>query len=82
MFKALADPTRVQMLHMLKTSLQPICVCDFVITFGLAQPTISHHLGKLKHMGFVESGKRGACTFYALQPRARETNEAVLALIP
>jgi len=56
-YKALADPTRVQMLHMLKAATEPICVCDFTAAFDLGQPTVSHHLGKLKAAGFIDSFK-------------------------
>ena len=47
-YKALADPTRVQMLHLLKAATEPVCVCDFTAAFDLGQPTVSHHLAKLK----------------------------------
>ena len=53
--RALADPTRVQMLHMLKAAAEPICVCDFTAAFDLGQPTVSHHSAKLREAGLVES---------------------------
>jgi ArsR family transcriptional regulator, arsenate/arsenite/antimonite-responsive transcriptional repressor len=81
-FKALADPTRVQMLHMLKAADAPICVCDFTAAFELGQPTISHHLAKLKDAGLVSSFRRGVWSFFSLRddlsPAARQT----LSLIP
>src|ERR1051326_8792386 len=63
-FRALADPTRVQMLHMLKAATEPICVCDFTAAFDLGQPTVSHHLAKLKDAGMVKSFKRGIWSFF------------------
>src|SRR5216683_7575370 len=69
LFKALADPTRVQMLHMLKGASEPICVCDFTAAFDLGQPTISHHVARLKDAGIVTSFKRGIWAFYQLDPR-------------
>jgi ArsR family transcriptional regulator len=81
-FKALADPTRVQMLHMLKAATEPICVCDFTAAFDLGQPTVSHHLAKLKETGFVASFKQGVWSFYMLRPDLSETGTAALALIP
>ena len=66
-FKALADPTRVQMVHMLKAATEPICVCDFTAAFDLGQPTVSHHLAKLKAAGLVDSFKRGVWAFYHLR---------------
>ncbi|MGH7721297.1 MAG: ArsR/SmtB family transcription factor [Candidatus Dormibacteria bacterium] len=66
--KALADPTRVRMLAMLDRAREPVCVCDFTAAFDLAQPTVSHHLGKLREAGLVTSHKRGIWAFYALAP--------------
>ena len=45
--KALADPTRVQMILSLRQAKEPICICDFTATFSLSQPTVSHHVAKL-----------------------------------
>ena len=46
MLKALADPTRLQMVAVLKRSTRPVCICDFTAAFELSQPTISHHMAK------------------------------------
>ena len=81
-FRALADPTRVQMLHLLKAATEPICVCDFVAAFDLGQPTVSHHLAKLKEAGFVTSFKQGVWSFYSLRRDLTDTAKAILALIP
>jgi ArsR family transcriptional regulator, arsenate/arsenite/antimonite-responsive transcriptional repressor len=82
LFRALADPTRVQMLHLLKGATEPICVCDFTAAFGLGQPTVSHHLSKLKEAGLVSSFKRGVWSFYQLRHDLPETVHAVLSVIP
>ena len=80
--RALADPTRVQMLHVLKAATEPICVCDFTAAFDLGQPTVSHHLAKLKEAGLVTSFKRGVWSFYLLRPDLADAARAMLALIP
>jgi ArsR family transcriptional regulator len=80
--KALADPTRVQMLHLLKATTEPICVCDFTGAFDLGQPTVSHHLGKLKAAGFITSFKRGVWAFYQLREDMPAPAKAALATIP
>ena len=81
-YKALADPTRVQMIHMLKAATEPVCVCDFTAAFDLGQPTVSHHLGKLRAAGFIESFKRGVWAFYRLRDDMPRAASAALATIP
>ena len=82
LYKALGDPTRVQMLHMLKAATEPICVCDFTAAFDLGQPTVSHHLARLKEAGLVASFKQGVWSFYTLRQDLPHTAQAALALIP
>jgi ArsR family transcriptional regulator, arsenate/arsenite/antimonite-responsive transcriptional repressor len=82
LFKALADPTRVQMVHMLKAASQPVCVCDFTATFELGQPTVSHHLGRLREAGLVRSFKRGIWTFHELNPDMPAPGRAAIDLLP
>jgi ArsR family transcriptional regulator len=81
-YKALADPTRVQMLHLLRAASEPVCVCDFTAAFDLGQPTVSHHLAKLKQAGFVDSFKRGVWAFYRLRDDMPKSARAALATIP
>jgi ArsR family transcriptional regulator len=81
-FKAMADPARIQLLHMLKLAEEPICVCDFTAALELGQPTISHHLAKLKEAGFVNSEKRGIWSFHQLNPAMPPAARAVLAFVP
>jgi ArsR family transcriptional regulator len=73
--KALADPTRLQMMGVLHRATQPVCICDFTAAFDLSQPTISHHMGKLKDAGLVEVTRSGIWAYYRLarnlDPRTR-----------
>jgi DNA-binding transcriptional ArsR family regulator len=66
LMKALADPTRLTMVASLWKSAAPICICDFTGGLDLSQPTISHHMAKLKEVGLVESEKRGIWIYYRL----------------
>jgi ArsR family transcriptional regulator, arsenate/arsenite/antimonite-responsive transcriptional repressor len=68
-FKALADPARVAIVNRLAAA-DEVCVCDFVGSLGLAQPTVSHHLKVLRDAGVVESSRRGTWAFYRLVPEA------------
>ena len=47
-FKALADPTRLEILRLVSVQSGATCVCDIVDHFELSQPTISHHLKVLR----------------------------------
>jgi ArsR family transcriptional regulator, arsenate/arsenite/antimonite-responsive transcriptional repressor len=78
-YKALGDPTRVQILHILASATEPVCVCDFTAAFELGQPTISHHLATLREVGIVTSFKRGIWAFYQLNPAMSAAARAAVA---
>jgi DNA-binding transcriptional ArsR family regulator len=63
-FKALADPTRIQILNLLAANRAPVCVCDIVKHFPIGQPTISHHLRILRATRFVQAERRGTFIYY------------------
>ncbi|HVD46792.1 MAG TPA: metalloregulator ArsR/SmtB family transcription factor [Candidatus Limnocylindria bacterium] len=67
LLKALADPTRLSMVSVLRQQAGPVCVCDLVAAFDLTQPTISHHMAVLKRAGLVESSKQGIWVYYRLR---------------
>lgn len=67
LLKALADPTRLAMVWCLRRADAPVCICDFTAAFDLGQPTVSHHMGKLKAAGLVESEKRGLWIYCRLR---------------
>ena len=81
--KAIADPTRLAMLAALRKAEQPICICDFTGAFGLSQPTISHHVAKLRAAGLVDAERAGIWTYYRLRhdlpPRVAVVLDALLA---
>ncbi len=79
--KALADPTRLQMIGMLKRAQQPVCICDFTAAFNFTQPTISHHMGKLRAAGLVEVSRKGIWSYYRLRPQLEPATRALLNVI-
>ena len=81
LFKALGDPTRVQMLAILRRSPEPVCVCDLTAAFDLGQPTVSHHLARLREAGLVTSTRRGIWAFYAVSEDLTPEARAVLDLV-
>jgi ArsR family transcriptional regulator len=76
--KALADPTRLQIVGVLKRATEPVCICDFTAAFELRQPTISHHMAKLKDAGIVEVTRKGIWAYYRL---ARNLDTRTRALL-
>jgi len=62
--KAIADPTRICIVHIL--SCGEMCVCDIQEYFKLTQPTLSHHLGQLKAVGVVTSRREGKWIYYSI----------------
>jgi len=52
-FRALADPTRVQLVELLARSKRPMSVGELVAAMGLAQSTVSQHLKVLAEVRFV-----------------------------
>jgi DNA-binding transcriptional ArsR family regulator len=52
-FKALADPTRVQLVELLARTRRPMSVGEIVSAMGLAQSTVSQHLKVLAEVRFV-----------------------------
>jgi ArsR family transcriptional regulator len=71
LFKALADPVRLQLLSMIGArDTGEACVCDLNDAFELSQPTISHHLKVLRKAGLITSERRGTWVYYELVPDA------------
>ncbi|WP_404822045.1 ArsR/SmtB family transcription factor [Oerskovia rustica] len=70
-FKALADPTRVQLLSIVAShDGGEACVCDLTEPVGLSQPTVSHHLKILVDAGVLTREQRGRWAYYSLIPGA------------
>ncbi|WP_043097195.1 ArsR/SmtB family transcription factor [Kallotenue papyrolyticum] len=63
-FKAMADPTRVRMLHALSQGELP--VCDLAQLIGLSESAVSHQLSLLYALRIVRRRKHGRHVFYAL----------------
>jgi len=68
--KALGDPVRLQLVDVLRKHAGKVCVCELVPLFEIAQPTLSHHLKKLREAGLVDSERRGLWAYYYVVPDA------------
>lgn len=63
-FKALADPTRREILARLRT--KPLSSGEIADVFPAAWPTISRHLAVLKEAGLIIGERRGQHIVYEL----------------
>ncbi len=79
LMKALADPTRLTMMASLWKAETPICICDFTAGLGLSQPTISHHMSKLREAGLVDCEKKGIWVYYRLADRLKPSAHRLLS---
>lgn len=71
LFKALADRHRLRIVNLLAGAAENgVCVCDFVPSLGLAQPTVSYHLKLLVDAGLLIRERRRSYVFYRLSPGA------------
>ena len=70
--KALGDPVRMQLVDVLRKHAGEVCVCELVPLFELSQPTVSHHLKKLRDAGIVGSERRGLWAYYYVIPESLE----------
>jgi len=64
LFRALADSTRLRLIHLM--SEQEICVCYFIEVIGAPQPKISRHLAYLRRTGLVAARREGKWMHYRL----------------
>ena len=63
-FKALNDPTRREILDLLKE--KDLTAGEIADKFHISKPSISHHLDLLRQAGLVVSAKEGQFIFYSL----------------
>ena len=68
--KALADPIRVQIVDVFCRHAGEVCVCELEPLFDVSQPTLSHHLKKLRDAGIVGVERRGLWSFYYVKSEA------------
>jgi DNA-binding transcriptional ArsR family regulator len=67
-FNAIAEPRRRDILDYLAARERP--VADIVAALGLAQPSVSKHLGVLRDVGLVEARRDGRQVFYRTNAEA------------
>ena len=73
LFKAIAHPTRLEILQLLRNGER--CVCEIFPALDIEQPNVSRHLSVLKKEGIVSSRKEGLKVIY------RVNDESIYALL-
>lgn len=63
LLKAVADPVRLRLFTRIAAVDDSLCVCD-IQDVGVSQPTVSHHLKKLRDAGLVDCERRGTWVHY------------------
>jgi ArsR family transcriptional regulator len=80
-FRALGDPTRLDVYRLIAAQPEPLCVCDIVARFEVSQPTISHHLKILREAGLVSVSRRGVWAYYAATPAGLDAARAAFEML-
>jgi DNA-binding transcriptional ArsR family regulator len=66
-FRALADPTRREMLALLRD--RELTVQELAEPFAMSQPAISQHLAVLRDSGLVSARREGRNRVYRIEPK-------------
>lgn len=77
--RAMADPVRVRILAHLSAATQRVCVCDLP-DLGVSQPTVSHHLRRLREAGLVDCERRATWVYYRVTEAGRVAVRALTEL--
>ena len=67
-FAALADRTRLKVLHALKEG-EELCVCDVAHVLGMSVSAASHHLRKLRDLKILKYRNDGKMAYYSVRDR-------------
>ena len=76
-FKGLADRNRLRILKMLE--IKPMCVCEITEVIGIAQSSVSRHLGILRDAGFIVDEKDGMWVNYSLSASTDDVTATILS---
>ena len=76
-FKALADPTRLRVVLLLRR--RELCVCELMYILGMEQSRVSHHMRVLRDAGIAEDVREGRWIIYRIPDEARALLEGLFA---
>lgn len=66
LFGALADRTRLKVLHAFKDG-EELCVCDVAHVLGMSVSAASHHLRKLRDLRILKYRNDGRMAYYSMR---------------
>jgi ArsR family transcriptional regulator, arsenate/arsenite/antimonite-responsive transcriptional repressor len=76
-FKALADPTRLRIVLLLRR--RDLCVCELMFILRMEQSRVSHHMRVLRDAGIAEDVREGRWIIYRVPDEARALIEGLFA---
>jgi ArsR family transcriptional regulator, arsenate/arsenite/antimonite-responsive transcriptional repressor len=79
-FRALADPTRLRIVDLLREGER--CVCELTDALDAGQSLLSFHLKTLKDAGLVADRRDGRWAYYSLNPEAFAQLELLVGGLP
>lgn len=71
-FKAIADPTRREILRLLRQKAEEMSAGEVASHFDMTKPTMSHHFSVLKEAQLITSRRAGQTIWYALDTTVLE----------
>ena len=79
LFKAVADPVRLRLLHLLVAG--EVCVCHLHEALDLPQSTVSRHLAYLRRRGLVIGRKEGLWVHYRLSKPVGPLHRSLIGML-
>lgn len=79
-FRALAEPTRLEIIDALRRGER--CVCELTESLRIAQPLLSFHLKTLRGAGLVRDRRDGRWAYYSLDADAFAQLELFVGGLP
>ena len=80
LFKALADPTRLEMLALLLRQGE-LCVCDFEHVLDITHSKASRHLRYLLNAGYLQDRRAGIWVYYRVTKDLAPEPKAILKTV-
>lgn len=76
-FKALADPTRLRIMLLLRR--RELCVCELMYILEMEQSRVSHHMRVLRDAGVAEDVREGRWIIYRVPEEAKTLLDGLFA---